>query len=438
MKLDRAVPPALRKRSGPSTAWFVAAAAMFVCGWGGNQFTPLLSMYRSVNGFSTTVVDALLGAYVLGLAPALLVGGPLSDRHGRRPVMLVALTASGLGSTLLAVGALPVLFAGRLLCGVAVGLGMAVGTSWVTELTVAGGLPPASGARRASLSLTAGFGVGAGVAGVLAQWSPQPETVPYLVHLVAAVAVLAAVIRWCPDTRVTVKDVALWVRLRAPSLRHPRFRRLVLPMAPWVFGAAGVAYAIVPQSLAHQMGHWSLIYATALTVITLGSGVLIQPLARRLDHPQRPRAILAAMVALPGGIALAAYSVAVGSPWLGALAAAVLGASYGVALVAGLLEIQRTAAVEELPALTGVYYAVSYIGFLFPTALALAARWMHTDVELIILALVALACTFVIAAGRCLPAGSSRPGAGTPALPTGRPSGVVRPDQLVGGGGRRS
>jgi hypothetical protein len=26
--------------------WQAAAAAVFVCGWGGNQFTPLLVMYR--------------------------------------------------------------------------------------------------------------------------------------------------------------------------------------------------------------------------------------------------------------------------------------------------------------------------------------------------------------------------------------------------------
>ncbi len=419
-------------RSDRAAAWAVAAAAMFVCGWGGNQFTPLLSMYRSVNGFSATIVDALLGAYVLGLAPALLLGGPLSDRQGRRRVMIVALAASGMGSTSLAVGALPLLFAGRLLCGIAVGLGMAVGTSWVTELTVASGLPAASGARRASLSLTAGFGVGAGVAGLLAQWSPQPEIIPYLAHLMATVAALAAVVRWCPDIRPSGRPAPLLSRLRTPSVRQPRFRRLVLPMAPWVFGAAGVAYAIVPQSMSRRMGHWSLVYATALTVVTLGSGVLIQPLARRLDHLQRPRAILVAMSSLTSGTALAALSVAVGSPLLGMLAAIVLGASYGVALVAGLLEIQRMSSPAELPALTGVYYALSYVGFLFPTVLALGARWVHTDLELVVLALVALACTLVITSGRRIPAAWTDSEGGTCVGPAHETRGASQAERLVG------
>lgn len=379
-------------------AWAVAAAAMFACGWGGNQFTPLLTMYRQTNGYSATVVDALLGAYVLGLAPALLAGGPLSNRRGRRAVVMVGLVSSALGSAALAVGALPFLAVGRLLSGVAVGLGMAVGTSWVTELTVSDGRTRAAGARRASLSLTAGFGLGAGVAGAMAQWGPLPETLPYLVQLGVAGAVLAAV-STCPDVRPVTAGTS-GLRLRVPSLNHPRFRRLVLPMAPWVFGTAGVAYAIVPQTMSGRVGHWALLYATILTVATLGSGVLIQPVARRLDHAHRPRAILAAMAAVSAGTAVAAAAVALRSPWWGAVAAVVLGAAYGVALVAGLVEVQRISRPEDRATLTGIFYALSYVGFLLPTVVAVVGRWMTTAAELGTLSALALGCTLVILASR--------------------------------------
>jgi MFS family permease len=394
--------PALGPPPSPVPAWTVACAVIFTCGWGGNQFTPLLTMYRQANGYSATVVDALLGAYVLGLAPALLVGGPVSDGQGRRRTALVALVASGLGSSLLAVDSLPFLATGRLLSGIAVGLGMAAGTGWVTELTVAGGRTRASGARRASLSLTAGFAAGAGVAGVLGQWGPWPGTVPYLVHLALTLAVLAAVLRWCAETRPDGPGRALADRLRIPSVRDWRFRRLVLPMAPWVFGAAGVAYAILPQEMARRMGHWALLYATVLTVATLGAGAAVQPVARRLDHATNPRAILTSMVAVTIGIGVAAASVALDSPWCGALAAVVLGLAFGMALVAGLVEVQRLSHPDDLAALTGVYYALAYVGFLLPTALAAAGSWVRTDQELCVLAVLALACTFFIAAGRAM------------------------------------
>ena len=382
--------------------WAVGCAAMFACGWGGNQFTPLLIMYRQTNGYSATVVDALLGAYVLGLAPALLAGGGLSDRFGRRRSVLLALVASGLGSVSLAVDSWPYLFTGRLLSGVALGLGMTVGTSWVTELTVEGGEGLVVGARRASLSLTAGFGAGAGVAGMLAQWSPWPGSLPYFVHVVLTASVLVAVVRWSTGTRSHLGGRGPrgpWL----PSLRQRRFRRLVLPMAPWVFGAAGVAYAILPQTMAHLMGHWALLYATALTVATLGAGVLVQPVARRLDHAHRPRALVTSMVAISFGIGLAALSVALASPWWGAAAAVVLGLAFGVALVSGLIEVQRLSRPDDIVAMMGIYYALTYVGFLMPTALAVAGRWAHTDLELCVLAMMALGCTLFIATGRALP-----------------------------------
>ncbi|WP_182906906.1 hypothetical protein [Microbispora sp. H13382] len=73
------------------------------------------------------------------------------------------------------------IYAGRLITGFAVGIAMAVGSSWVKELSAGadGGLA----ARRAALCQTAGFGLGAGVAGVLAQWGPWPMVAPYVVHL---------------------------------------------------------------------------------------------------------------------------------------------------------------------------------------------------------------------------------------------------------------
>ena len=85
--------------------WFAVALATFAIAWGGNEFTPLLVMYRLEDGFSALTVDLLLFAYVLGIVPALLIGGPLSDRLGRRPVMLPAPLLAAFGSLVLAAGA---------------------------------------------------------------------------------------------------------------------------------------------------------------------------------------------------------------------------------------------------------------------------------------------------------------------------------------------
>lgn len=406
----------------------MVAAAMFCCAWAGNQFTPLLLMYRQLAGYSSVTVDAFFGAYVLGLAPGLLVGGPLSDRYGRRPVMWGGTALSSLASAVLATGILGELpiYAGRFLTGIAVGVAMAVGSSWITELSRPPFEPAAdagAGARRASLSLTAGFAAGAGVAGALAQWAPWPMVLPYAVQVLVALPCLAAV-RRVPQPPAKGHAGSLWPDLRVPAAGHRRFLWVVLPLAPWIFGAAGIAYAVTPQLEAGRVGHWQLAYATLLTVVTLGTGVAVQPIAKRLHSTSSARGSIVALALVVAGVLVCAGNAGPRSPWVALLGAMVLGAGYSIALVSGLLEIQRIATGDDLAGLTGVYYALSYIGFLLPTALAVASAAASYTVSLLAVAVVAAGCLAIVAThsrrhvsvtepGRPLPA--------APAEPAGRP-----------------
>ncbi|GAA2897696.1 MFS transporter [Streptomyces mexicanus] len=409
-------PPALVPRSG---AWRPVAAAMFVCGWGGNQFTPLLLMYRRLGGYSELSVDAFLGAYVIGLVPGLLLAGPVSDRRGRRPVLVAGTVASAVASLVLGFGASGAwaIYTGRLITGVAVGIAMSVGSSWVKELSA--GADTGLAARRAALCQTAGFALGAGVAGALAQWGPWPMVTPYVVHLLIAAAVPAVLLR-VPETRAAGAPgpgrgllSGLADDLRVPRPARRRFRLVVLPMAPWVFGAAGLAYAVMPQLVQTRVGHWGLAYATALTVLTLGTGAAVQPVAKRLQRtagPGQGRASVVAMAVMLLGAVLCAVNAALGSPWLAAVAAVALGAAYGIAVVSGLLEIQRMAGAEDLAGLTGLYYALAYSGFLLPTVLATLSHWLSYPVMLSAVALVALCCLALVVRGTraAVPTGPAR------------------------------
>ncbi|WP_134663437.1 MULTISPECIES: MFS transporter [unclassified Amycolatopsis] len=376
-------------------AWFPAAAAVFACGWGGNQFTPLLVMYHAA-GYSAFTVDALLGAYVVGLVPGLLLSGGLSNRYGRRPVMFAGTMVSLLASVLLALGPVGVgwIAAGRFLSGIAVAVAMAVGSTWIKELADADPHSAAdTGTRRAALCLTLGLGIGPGVAGVLAQWGPWPMVLPYLVHIGLALVSLLAVTR-SPET-LTVRTESVRAALPATA-RHPRFRRVILPAAPWIFGSCGVAYAILPQLVEHQTGSWALAYSTLLTVCAIGAGVGIQPIAKRVDRTTSARAVLTGMAVLCAGLVLSVFAAARESPWIALGAAIVLGAAYGIVVVSGLLELQRLARPGEIAELTGVYYALAYIGFLLPSILAALNGVAGYPVLLACVALVAIAGTLVV------------------------------------------
>jgi MFS family permease len=387
--------------AGPDPrAWLRVAALMFAVAWGGNEFTPLLVMYREVSHLSALTVNVLLGAYVLGIVPALLIGGPLSDRFGRRPLLLPAAPLGVVGSLVLALGpaSVPALAAGRVLSGLALGLVMAVGTTWVAELCAATGQPQA-GARRASLALTSGFLLGAGVAGALAQWGPWRTGTPYLLHAAVTVLALVAVLA-VPEThpaRPAGARTRLRDDLRVPAVGHRRFLRVVLPLAPWVFGAVGSAYAVLPGLMREHAGGMPIAFSALLTVVTLAVGFAVQSVARLVDTRHSARASVVALAILVAGMALAARAAATLSLAVVLLAAAVLGAGYGLALVAGLSEVQRIATPEDLAGLTAVYYSAAYLGFFVPATLAwLSTRWTYPEMFLAGLG-VAVVCLVVVA-----------------------------------------
>ncbi|MDM4762460.1 MFS transporter [Galbitalea sp. SE-J8] len=389
-----------RGRTGPR-AWLGGAAALVAVGWGGNEFTPLLVLYRQADGLTALAVDVLLGVYVLGIVPGLLLGGPLSDRYGRRPFMHVAAALCVLGSGVLALGDLfpGALLAGRLLSGLALGVVMAVGTSWVKELSE----PPfdprgtsGAGARRASLALTVGFGTGAVAAALLAQFSPLPEVLPYAVNVVATLAAWA-LLSASPETRArSAAPGRLRDDLRVPAARHRRFLFVVVPMAPWVFGSAASAYAVLPVVLSWRMPGFGVGAAGLFCFVAIGAGVLSQQAAKRIDSPHSARAIVVALAVAALGMGLAAVAAFAASVAIGLVAAAALGAAYGLLLVSGLLEVQRIAGPDDLAGLTAVYYSISYLGFFVPAALAIASvAWGYPALFLVGVVAAAICCGVV-------------------------------------------
>jgi predicted MFS family arabinose efflux permease len=362
-------------------AWWAVGAAVAVVGWGAQQFAPLLLLYRAELGVSTTTVQAVFVTYVVGLVPGLLCGGPVSDRFGRRPVLVAALAASAAASALLLPGGIDVtwLFLGRLVAGFASGAAFSAGAVWIKELS------GPSGARRVTVAMTAGFGLGPLVAGVLAHgattwWSVAPTVLPYLPHLVLAPALLP-LLRCPTETRPRRRDRGhRRVPLRVPDLRSRRFIRVVVPLAPWVFGSASIAMAYLPGLVEHRLGGSVLLFSTLVMLLCAAAGIAVVPLARRVATPALLRVTALGVVVV--GLATAAVAAATAEPPLVVVAAVVLGAGYGYCQVAGLQEVQRIASAEHLAGLTVAYQAISYLGFAVSYPLAAVAAVVSPVVAL--------------------------------------------------------
>lgn len=393
--------PITKPTTGPSPrgAWLSVAAVLLGTGWGANQFAPMLLVYRQTLGLGTGTLEAMFGLYALGLIPGLLLAGPLSDARGRRPVVIPAAGLSLVASLALVAGAhsVALLFVGRLLAGISSGIVFGAGTAWLRETS----LPPlgiatqAAAARRAAVAMTAGFGLGPLMAGLVAQWAPASRVVPYLPHI-AVMAIVVLVVRHAPET--VTHAASRTVRLSVPGVRSPRFRGVVAPMAPWVFAAPAIAFALLPSVVGTDRASSGIAVTAAITALTALAGVLIQPLARRLDaHVQSNRAGIAGLLVTTVGLALAAVTAQVGQTWLLVPCAVVLGSAYGLSLVAGLIEVHRLAEEGALAGLTAAYYALTYLGFAAPYLLALAAHLASYPVLLSIAAVLALGTAALVA-----------------------------------------
>ncbi len=363
-------------------AWRRVGLLLFAVGWGANHFVSLLQVYRERLALDAAAPAMLFAMYALGLAPGLLLAGPVSDRFGRRalvlPSALVALTASAL---LGAAGAsFSLLLGGRLLYGLGAGGVMSAGGAWLIELS---GDSASAGPRRATIALSSGFGLGPLVTGVLAQYAPAPTRAPFVLH-VAVLGCALLITRRAPDTGAhagvpagTAKRPLIRIELEPAAWSS--FLRSVAPMAPFVFGFPVIAFAALPSMLGGALGPAPLVYTGALCALTLAAGVLVQPITRRFAATVAARLGLLTGTA---GVLLGALAVSARIPTALLVVAPLLGAAYGVCMTSGIQSVQRLARPEARGGVMGLFYLLTYIGFLAPYLLALATRAVTPAVAL--------------------------------------------------------
>ncbi|WP_446665888.1 MFS transporter [Flexivirga sp. B27] len=408
--------------------WLRVAFAMFVVGWGANQFTPLLLVYRDTDHYSQTLVTSMFAAYVLGLVPALLIAAELGGRFGHHRVMRPVMVLTAVSSLLLALGeSSPApLFIGRVLYGVCTGAAMAPGTTWVKELST--DAPVGTGARRAAIALSAGFGGGAFLVGFMAQWLPAPKVLPYVVHIV--LTVVAAALVW--NTREVVVSTSSttldrstnsrWptTNTRWPSLsRSPRvvstgstnvggnyalsghFWTRIAPMAPWVFACPAISMVILPTLVREQISGAALAFTGLICGLTLGTGVLVQQPARRMDAQHPGSVTVLGMIGALAGVLLTAVTVTHGSVALVIVTSIVLGAGYGMNIVGGLTRIEQSSPATDLALTNAVFYSLTYVGFCVPTIVSLfVGHWPEQDVILAFAGLAAISLVVGVFAQR--------------------------------------
>ena len=380
------------------TAWRRAALALFSVAAGTNVPTPLLLIYRDHLHLSGPQATIIFGVYAAGLAPSLLGAGPLSDRYGRRPVVVPFTLLAGLASLLFltASASFPLLLLARFVQGLVSGAVFTAASAWLAELSAAHGQGAAAG-RRSAVALAGGFAAGPFVAGLLAVTLPGPLVLPYLVH--AAVAVGGAVaVRTLPETaprRRRSHDDPI-----RPPLVHRGERLLAVtalgPVAMCVYAFPATIIAGLPVLL--DLPGNGVLATGLLAGLTLGSGAVVAPLQRRFG----PWTAVAAATSGAVGLGLCMVAALVNSWAILIPAGLLMGAGSGWSLASGLALTGRLAPPERRGALTGIFYTVAYTGFAAPFVITTAARSSGSTTPLAVAGLLA-----ALLAARLVPAARS-------------------------------
>src|SRR4029078_838224 len=121
---------------------WVLMATVFVFMIGFLMLLPLLPFYATRLGATASTVGALISAFAFAQLAVSPVWGRLSDRYGRRPMMLAGLLASAIAYVIFGLAdSIWLLFASRLVQGAG------GGTTGVVQAHVGGPFPPAERAH---------------------------------------------------------------------------------------------------------------------------------------------------------------------------------------------------------------------------------------------------------------------------------------------------
>jgi MFS family permease len=395
--------------------WAVAAIGLLAAATNAAA-SPLYRVYQLQFRFSATTLTLLFTVYVVVLLVTLLFLGSASDYLGRRPVMLAALAmgAAACGLFLLAHG-VGLLFAGRALQGVAVGLISGTASAALLDLRPESGITPVV----SSAAPTGGQALGAIGASALAQYAPAPTHLVWWL-LVAAFIIGIVALLGMPEPGTVRAGVVSSLR---PHVTVPHGARgafaAALPALVGVWALAGFYLSLGP-SLALQLLHSrNLLWGGVLIFLLTGLGAAA---SAALARKSPAGVMLAGCVTLIVGAVVTFASIETEAPVVLFVGTAVAGLGFGSAFVGAYRATVAGAASDDRAGLITAIYIVSYLATGIPAVIggiATSHYGLHKTALVYSLAVAVLAAAAVSLLIRQMASGRPRRATHHPDVPPG-------------------
>ena len=316
---------------------------------------PLLPFYAETFGASPVVIGFLFAAFSLAQLVAAPILGVLSDRFGRRPVLIFSLIGTAVSFVMLAMAqSLFMLFAARIIDGLSGG-NITIARAYIADVTEPDERAKAFGFLGAAFGL--GFIVGPGLAGLFSHISyTAPIWAAVVVTLMATV--MAAV--WLPETVHRGSAVTVSPLRALPDVLSRRNLRPLL-LADFVywssFALCTTTFALfASRRFGFDVAHTGYVLAGFGLLGVIVQAGLVGVVARRLGVT---RTLLVGLVIASAGWTLVALS---GSVPVFLLSLIPAGIGVGLCNAAIVTLVSHSASREEQGAMQGAAGALESLG----------------------------------------------------------------------------
>lgn len=373
-----------RETLGSRKGFIGAAYAFLVVMIGTTLPTPLYPIYGDTFGLSPLMITIIYAVYAIGVIGGLLVFGQLSDRIGRRYILIPGVILSAVSSLVfLFAGGITPLFIGRVLSGLSAGLFTSTATATLVNLA------PSDKQGKASMIASGvnmlGLGLGPLLAGIMAQYLSYPLRLVFVVDFVILIPAFLA-IWFMPEPVKMKRKFRLKIqKLSVPSKVRPTFIRAVIPVFAG-FSVLGLFTSVSPTFL-QEVLH---VDNKAILGVIVFSAFFASAVGQLLLTNTSDRIVLmiGSAVLIIGiifvGIALLSRSLII--LLIGAI---VSGVGQAFSFRAGLASVNAKSPSDKRGEVTSSFFTVAYIALSIPVVgVGLLANWTGIQVAGIVFSVV--------------------------------------------------
>lgn len=323
--------------------------------------TPLYPLYSNVFQLSPLMITVIYAVYAVGVIGGLLVFGQLSDRIGRRYVLIPGIILSIISAIVfLFASNLGLLLLGRVVSGLSAGLFTSTATTTIVNLA------PDDKKNQASTIASSvnmlGLGFGPLLCGVLAQYLPYALNLVFIVDIVLLIPAFIGI--WLmPEPIKNKQSFRIKVqKLRVPANIRSTFIYAVIPVFVG-FSMLGLFTAISPNFLGDilDIQNKAIIGLTVFLVFCASTvGQLL--FKQKSDYS----VLMLGSATLIVGVILVGVSLLLSSYVLLLIGAIVSGLGQAFSFRAGLSTVNSVSPQDQQAEITSTFFTIAYIAISIP------------------------------------------------------------------------